>query len=121
MGQKRLERYDPGTGQRSGGYSGPVLPNAYQGELLQLAIENRFQIGPCNDAEDVLNHPQLEARNFWKEIEHPELGTSLKYPGGAVQSHGDIAASGGGPLIGEHNAEIYQKELGMSAKQIQRL
>ena len=89
-------------------------------ELLQMAVQNRFQIGPCNDAEDVLKHPQLAARNFWKDIEHPELGTSLKYPGGAVKPRrGYCGIRRRAPLIGEHNAEIYQKELEMSARQNQ--
>ncbi len=85
-------------------------------ELLQLAIENRFQIGPCNNAADVLQYTQLEARGFWKEVEHPELGTSIKYPGGAVvTTQGYCGIRHRAPLIGEHNEEIYQKEMGMSA------
>jgi crotonobetainyl-CoA:carnitine CoA-transferase CaiB-like acyl-CoA transferase len=91
-------------------------------ELLQLAVQNRFQIGPCNDAEDVLKHPQLEARKFWKDIEHPELGTSLRYPGGPVQTTaGYVGIRRRAPLIGEHNVEIYQKELKMSARKISTL
>jgi crotonobetainyl-CoA:carnitine CoA-transferase CaiB-like acyl-CoA transferase len=91
-------------------------------ELLQLAVQNRFQIGPCNDAEDVLQHPQLAARNFWKEVAHPELGTSLKYPGGAVSMTGGYCGvRQRAPQIGEHNTEIYQKELKMSASKIRSL
>ena len=91
-------------------------------ELLQMAIESRFQIGPCNDASDVLVHPQLEARQFWKEIEHPELGVSLKYPGGAVKlSEGYCGVRHRAPLIGEHNTEIYQKELKWSTSKIDDL
>jgi benzylsuccinate CoA-transferase BbsE subunit len=91
-------------------------------ELLELAVQNRFQIGPCNDAEDVLKHPQLAFRNFWKEVEHPELGTSLKYPGGpVVMTGGYCGIRQRAPQIGEHNTEIYQKELEMSASQIKAL
>jgi benzylsuccinate CoA-transferase BbsE subunit len=91
-------------------------------ELFKMAIENRFQIGPCNDASDVLNHPQLEARQFWKEIEHPELGASLKYPGGAVKlSEGYCGPKQRAPLIGEHNTDIYQRELKISAAKIKTL
>ena len=91
-------------------------------ELLQLAIQNRFQIGPCNDAEDVLGHPQLAARGFWKEIEHPELGVSLKYPGGAVKTAaGECEIKRRAPRIGEHNAEIYPRELGISEKELEAL
>ena len=86
-------------------------------ELLDMAIKNRFQLGPCNDAEDVLRHPQLLAREYWQDIEHPELGTSLKYPGGAVKlSNGNCGVRHRAPLIGEHNNDIYQKEMGLSPK-----
>ncbi len=95
--------------------------NHTKDELLKLATENRFQLGPCNNAGDVLKYPQLLDRGFWKEIEHPELGTSLKYPGGAVMTtQGQIGIRHRAPLIGEHNDEIYQ-ELGMSPDELAAL
>ena len=98
---------------------GKFFMNHSKAELLQLATENRFQLGPCNNAEDVLKYPQLIARDFWKEIEHPELGTSLKYPGGAiVTTQGYCGIRHRAPLIGEHNDEIYIKELGMSENEV---
>jgi benzylsuccinate CoA-transferase BbsE subunit len=95
--------------------------NHTKAELLDMAIKNRFQIGPCNDAEDVLKHPQLNERNFWIDIEHPELGTSLKYPGGPVKmSEGFCGPRFRAPLIGEHNSEIYA-ELGITADKMSAL
>jgi crotonobetainyl-CoA:carnitine CoA-transferase CaiB-like acyl-CoA transferase len=100
---------------------GKFFMNHTKDELLKLATENRFQLGPCNNAEDVLKYPQLKARNFWKEVEHPELGTSLKYPGGAVvTTQGYVGVRRRAPLIGEHNKEIY-KELGISADELKAL
>jgi len=91
-------------------------------ELLELAVRNRFQLGPCNTAADVLRHPQLAARGFWKEVQHPEIGASLKYPGGAVMSsQGYVGVHRRAPLIGEHNDEIYRQLLGMSDNQIRTL
>ncbi|HEY98510.1 MAG TPA: CoA transferase [Dehalococcoidia bacterium] len=100
---------------------GEFFMNHTKDELLALATENRFQLGPCNNAGDVLKYPQLNARNFWKDIEHPELGTSLKYPGGAVvTTQGYVGIKRRAPLIGEHNDEIY-KELGLTSVEIQDL
>ena len=100
---------------------GKFFMNHTKDELLKLAIENRFQLGPCNNAADILKHPQLEARNFWKEIDHPELGTSLKYPGSAVvTTQGYVGVRKRAPHIGEHNDEIYQ-ELGISAAELKTL
>jgi benzylsuccinate CoA-transferase BbsE subunit/naphthyl-2-methylsuccinate CoA transferase subunit len=98
---------------------GQFFMNHNKEELLQLAIENRFQLGPCNNAADVLKHPQLQARDFWRDIEHPELGASLKYPGPAVvSSEGYYGIKHRAPLIGEHNDEVYVKGLGMSADEV---
>jgi len=85
---------------------GKFFMNHTKDELLKLATENRFQLGPCNNAEDVLKHPQLAARKFWKEIEHPGIGT-LKYPGGAVvTTQGYVGPRTRAPKIGENNDEI---------------
>ena len=100
---------------------GEFFLNHSKDELLQLATENRFQLGPCNNAEDILKYPQLKARGFWKDIEHPELGTSLKYPGGAVVStQGYTGIRRRAPLTGENNEEIF-RELGLSAEEIEKL
>ncbi len=87
-------------------------------ELLDMAVKNRFQLGPCNNAEDILAHPQLEARNFWQDIDHPELGTKLKFPGGAVKTtQGYVGPKRRAPRIGEHNAEVYGA-LGLSETEL---
>ncbi len=100
---------------------GKFFRNRTKDELLKLATENRFQLGPCNNAGDVLKYPQLLYRGFWKEIEHPELGKSLKYPGGAVMTtQGHVGIRHRAPLIGEHNDEIYQ-ELGMSTGELKTM
>jgi crotonobetainyl-CoA:carnitine CoA-transferase CaiB-like acyl-CoA transferase len=99
---------------------GKFFINHTKDELLKLAVENRFQLGPCNNAADVLKHPQLKARNFWKEIEHHEIG-NLKYPGGAVvTTQGYVGVKRRAPLIGEHNEEIYKK-LGISTEELKTL
>ncbi|HSW58415.1 MAG TPA: CoA transferase [Dehalococcoidales bacterium] len=90
-------------------------------ELLEMAIKNRFQLGPCNNAADVLSHPQLAERNFWKDIYYPELETSFKYPGWAVKmSEEDCGPRFRSPRVGEHNAEIY-KELNLSDARMNEL
>jgi crotonobetainyl-CoA:carnitine CoA-transferase CaiB-like acyl-CoA transferase len=86
---------------------GKFFMNHTKAELLKLAVENRFQLGPCNNAADILKHPQLESRKYWKDIAYPELGRSLKYPGGAVvSSEKYVGPYKRAPHIGEHNAEI---------------
>ena len=88
---------------------GRFFMNHTKDELLKLATENRFQLGPCNNAADALKYPQLQARDFWQDIEHPELGATLKYPGGAVKTtQGYVGPKRRAPRIGEHNGEVYE-------------
>ena len=97
---------------------GKFFMNHTKAELLELAVENRFQLGPCNNAKDVLQYPQLIARDFWKEIEHPELGTSIAYPRQFVESsEEDCSTRFRAPLIGEHNKEVYSS-IGLSGEEI---
>jgi benzylsuccinate CoA-transferase BbsE subunit len=100
---------------------GKFFMNHTKAELLKLATDNRFQLGPCNNAADVLEYPQLLARDFWQDIEHPELGVTLKYPGGAVKTtQGYVGVRRRAPRIGEHNGEVYAA-LGLSKAEITAL
>ena len=62
---------------------------------------------------------QLEARDYWVEVEHPELGESFKYPGPSVKLSGTpMRTQRRPPLLGEHNEEIYCRELGLSRQEV---
>jgi crotonobetainyl-CoA:carnitine CoA-transferase CaiB-like acyl-CoA transferase len=104
--KKSWEHMTPPQAEKLMDSLGKFFMNHTKDELLKLAVENRFQLGPCNNAEDVLKHPQLEARKFWKEIDYPGIGR-LKYPGGAVvTTQGYVGPRQRAPRIGEHNDEI---------------
>ncbi|MHB8104295.1 MAG: CaiB/BaiF CoA transferase family protein [Dehalococcoidales bacterium] len=104
--KKSWEHMTPEQAEKLMDSLGKFFMNHTKDELLKLAVENRFQLGPCNNAEDVLKHPQLAARKFWKEIEQPGIG-KLKYPGGAViTTQGYVGPRTRAPKIGEHNDEI---------------
>jgi crotonobetainyl-CoA:carnitine CoA-transferase CaiB-like acyl-CoA transferase len=86
-----------------------------KGELFDWALQNTLFLAPVNNIRDLLENPQLKARNFWIDVEHTELGTSITYPGPfAVLTETPIKKQKRAPLIGEHNMEIYQGELGLS-------
>jgi crotonobetainyl-CoA:carnitine CoA-transferase CaiB-like acyl-CoA transferase len=91
-------------------------------ELLQGALERTLLIAPISTLDEVVNSPQLNARGYWQEIEHPELGRSVTYPGPVVKfSESPIAYRRRPPLIGEHNREIYVDELGLTEQQVAEL
>jgi benzylsuccinate CoA-transferase BbsE subunit len=77
---------------------------------------------PFNNAKDIVENPQFVSRNFFAEVEHPELGKTFKYPGAPYRlAETPWKIRSRAPLIGEHNNEIYKKELGFTAAQIASL
>jgi len=87
-------------------------------ELWEGAVKRRISVCPFYDPEDLLKDPQLQARNFWVEIDHPELATHLTYPKEFVKASEEISPKPfRAPLIGEHNAEVY-RELGFSLEKM---
>jgi crotonobetainyl-CoA:carnitine CoA-transferase CaiB-like acyl-CoA transferase len=88
-------------------------------ELFERGMKHLCSIYPLASTQDIIDSPQLAARGFWQQIEHPELGATLSYPGAFVTtSESPPSISRKAPLIGEHNNEIYMEELGFSHKDL---
>ena len=69
---------------------------------------------PVTSPRDLAENSQLAAREFWQEVEHPELGDTITYPGAFLEAtETPCGIRQRAPLIGEHNDEVY-KELGVS-------
>ena len=93
-------------------------------ELVQGSLDRRILLFPVATPSALQDHPQLEARGYFKELEHPELGATVQYPGAFVKS-GDGEDIAGiyrrPPLIGEHNTVIFQGELGITGSELESL
>jgi crotonobetainyl-CoA:carnitine CoA-transferase CaiB-like acyl-CoA transferase len=88
-------------------------------DAMDLCQRNAVEAGAVYTAEDLLRDPQLQARDFFVDVEHPDLGTSITYPGGPYTlSETPWRLSRRAPLLGEHNLEIYEGELGLSRDEI---
>jgi len=88
-------------------------------ELLEGAINKGVMLYPVATTADMMEDPQLAARKFWVDVEHPELDTAITYPGAFGHcSETPPRISRRAPLIGEHNLEIYQDELGISREKL---
>ncbi|MBO0742956.1 MAG: CoA transferase, partial [Hyphomicrobiaceae bacterium] len=84
-------------------------------EVYHAAQARGFTWGAVRAPEQLLEDAHLRDRGFWKQVEHPELGRSFTYPGEAAIYNGSPwRISRRAPLLGEHNAEIYCGELGLS-------
>ena len=93
-------------------------------ELVQGSLDRRILLFPVATPSALQDHSQLEARGYFKELEHPELGATVQYPGAFVKS-GDGEDIAGiyrrPPLIGEHNTVIFQGELGITRSELESL
>ncbi len=91
-------------------------------EFLDEVISRGMLGYPVATAKEILQDPQLEARGFWQVADHPELGTSLLYPGAFSKfTEAECTIRNRAPLIGEHNEEIFCKELGFQATEVRQL
>ncbi len=90
-------------------------------ELMEGGLKHRLMVYPESTTKDIMENIQLAARGFWVEVKHPELGTTITYPGAFIQSsEAPIRISRRAPLIGEHNQEIYN-ELDLSSDRFVKL
>jgi crotonobetainyl-CoA:carnitine CoA-transferase CaiB-like acyl-CoA transferase len=82
----------------------------------------RFPWAPVYSPKEVLESPQLKSRGFFIEVDHPEIGTFIRYSGAPYKFDGcSLDRWNRAPLIGEDNIEIYQRELGLSDEELRTL
>jgi crotonobetainyl-CoA:carnitine CoA-transferase CaiB-like acyl-CoA transferase len=79
-------------------------------ELYRGAFERRVLIVPVSDLGDVAESRQLEARKFWADVDHPELGATLRYPGPIAKlSETPILYRRRPPRLDEHRVELLEE------------
>jgi len=88
-------------------------------ELYKEAFKRGIMLAPVSSSKDIVENEQLKARDFWVDIEHPELGTNIRCPGAFIKaSKTPCVMKRRSPLIGEHNLEVYEGEMGLSRTDI---
>ncbi len=88
-------------------------------ELYEAAVERVLMIAPVYNPAQQLADRHLKARDFFTEVEHPELQRHVVYPGAFVRSDDALVRiRGRAPLIGEHNLEVFEGELGLTRDQL---
>ncbi len=90
-------------------------------ELYEQGQARRLLIGIVSTPEDLVKNPQLNARAWFQDVEHPELGDTLRYPGPPYRlSETPWRIARRPPQLGEHNAEVLG-ELGYSEAELEAL
>jgi benzylsuccinate CoA-transferase BbsF subunit len=75
--------------------------------LYEEGQQRRVLVGMVSTPEDIAASPQLEARDWWLDIEDSARGLRLRYPGFPWRLHGTPASlRRPAPGLGEHNAEV---------------
>ncbi|HVP77150.1 MAG TPA: CaiB/BaiF CoA-transferase family protein [Thermodesulfobacteriota bacterium] len=100
---------------------GEFFKTRTKAELCGEALARGIVLIPASTPKDLLADPQLEARDYWEEVEHAELGTTITYPGGLYKSSEMEWKFRRAPLVGEHNREIYEGELGITKERLAAL
>jgi crotonobetainyl-CoA:carnitine CoA-transferase CaiB-like acyl-CoA transferase len=83
-------------------------------ELYEEGQKRRISVTPINTVGEFIDSPQTKAREIFVEMEHPAVGKYLHFGPVPRLSAAPGRITRTAPLVGEHNAEIYCGELGMS-------
>jgi crotonobetainyl-CoA:carnitine CoA-transferase CaiB-like acyl-CoA transferase len=90
-------------------------------DFFRQAQERGIPVGVIYAPEEVLDDPHFQARGFPVEVDHPELGRTVTYPGAPYRfMRTPWRISRRAPRLGEHNAEIYA-ELGLDGDALDAL
>ncbi|MFC2003830.1 CoA transferase, partial [Chloroflexota bacterium] len=88
-------------------------------ELFEMGQLMRLPWAPVVLPEDVVNSPQLKARDFFVPVAHPEASASFAYPGAPYKfSRSPWKIQRRAPMVGEHNSQVYYQELGFSQQEL---
>jgi crotonobetainyl-CoA:carnitine CoA-transferase CaiB-like acyl-CoA transferase len=91
-------------------------------ELFDGAVHRRILLFPVATPRDILENPQLAARQYYQHATHPDLGTPVTFLGPFVQASATpLQRRRLPPKLGEHNSDIYVDELGLSRQQLAQL
>jgi crotonobetainyl-CoA:carnitine CoA-transferase CaiB-like acyl-CoA transferase len=76
-------------------------------ELFHLSQQNGVVWCPIKGMDERLEDPHLQVRGFWQEVEHPELGRSVRYPRGFWDSkEAPWQVGPRAPHVGEHTEAV---------------
>lgn len=103
-------------------YIGKFFLRYTKAELFDEGLKRHIDVYPVADCKDIAEQVQLKERDYWIDVEHPELGVRLTYPGMFVKSSEiNTQSIFRAPLVGEHNELVYMKELGFSQAELSTL
>lgn len=87
-------------------------------EIIKAGQAKGIPVGPVNTPADIAESPQLKARDYFKEVDHPFMG-KVEMPAGPFHySLGELLPNRSAPLLGEHTEMIMLKNLGYTSAEL---
>jgi CoA:oxalate CoA-transferase len=87
-------------------------------EVFTITKRHRIPCAPVRDVGEVMHDPHMHERGMLEWIEHDEIGR-IVVPTSPLRFHGaDAVATAPSPKLGQHNAEVYGRWLGLSLGEI---
>ncbi|WP_158888736.1 formyl-CoA transferase [Amycolatopsis anabasis] len=86
-------------------------------DVLAMLNEHNIPCGPVLSTKEIIEDPSLADNGVVVRVDHPERGefTTVGCPIKLSDSPVDVERS---PLLGEHNADVYSRELGLAEAEL---
>jgi formyl-CoA transferase len=89
-------------------------------EVMELMGKAGVPCGAVLDSTEIMNSEHLRQRGMIVDVEHPTRG-KMPIPGSPIRMSDSPVDVTRAPLLGEHNAEVYGKDLGLTEEDLAAL
>ena len=96
------------------------LTRTYE-EWEQLLLANDIPVGAINDISQVVEHPQVKARQSFLDVDHPSVGNVRVVRSPVRLSKTPARPPTPSPVHGQHTAEVLREVLGLGSDEIAKL
>jgi len=96
------------------------LTRTYE-EWEKILLANDIPMGAINNLAQVVEHPQVKARQSFQDVNHPSVGNVRVVRSPVRLSKTPARAPTPSPVHGQHTREVLGELLGLSAEEISRL
>ena len=91
-------------------------------DLVREAQSRNAGWAPVYSPREIVESDQLEARDYWVQVRHEDIGETFVYPGAPFKLAGTPwRQRGRAPHLGEHTEEVYGDVLGLDPDDIVKL
>jgi crotonobetainyl-CoA:carnitine CoA-transferase CaiB-like acyl-CoA transferase len=91
-------------------------------EITEEGLKRGLNACVINTPADILENPQLKARNYWVNLKDSGCGQAYRYPKFFFLSNEtENFVRSAAPILGEYNSDLYRNELKLSEQEIKEL